>query len=554
MTTFERVAEDHLSERIRLWRIEKEPEVTKQYELMKRENDARLGQRVREVMARTPGKGANATQRGALYKEQLGEIRVLCDAAAGEEEALSNILHEGVEAEAANLKRAYLKATMEHPEETDPTTHVRDQLAQHPTRGRQAYCSPVLCSALLFENLDSLSSALGPALRDTIERDFPARVDALLEYHHVAFHADVAVMSQLYRDPADRVRRRELLAAHQEKMESLMVLFARRMQTQEGLPVGGEELYGYGYEVPGEEKETVRWADDGQGQGNSRVRTRAEPSTPGPAQHEPRGILRNTATTSAAPSGSAFRPVNPTSRRAFVTTVPDEDDSDYDVDASDPIPIPAPAPIPRRRIPNPTAAAAAPSTHNPTTTSTTTTTTTRTTNNTNPTNTTGTRYNTTPAFFTEHIITDIPSALQALALADEEEADRNRDPMAGIRVYPDRDGDDGIRVVPPRQSQAQEEHEGIRVYEDDGIRVVVSNPEENNSDSGSGLGSGSTNGYGYGRQYERWMPSPPSRDDYGRERERANAVPRGFYPGWGTAAAATQAAGPGAGGGYAAYV
>jgi len=106
MTTFERafVASQASpgEERLRLWRIEHQPEVERKYNDMMRDKNSRLGQRVREILRQRP------VDHQAIAR--------LCEAAEKEETALGNLLHEGVEAEAARIKMAYEQTALRHPD------------------------------------------------------------------------------------------------------------------------------------------------------------------------------------------------------------------------------------------------------------------------------------------------------------------------------------------------------------------------------------------------------------------------------------------------------
>ncbi|KAJ7053292.1 hypothetical protein C8F01DRAFT_1166967 [Mycena amicta] len=410
MTTFQRVADEQLQEEhVRLWRIEKGPDVKKDYDDMKRDQNARLGQAVRTIMLRQHPPQVTHDHRREFRGQQLHDIRKLCEAAEREEQNLGDILHEGVEAQAANVKSVYVSAGLEHPGELDPTAHVREQLAK--PVGQQAYCSPVLHKALFWENIDKLPER--PEMCARLEVDFTARVDALLEFHHIAFNADVAVMTQLYDDAlaGDRAKRRELLRLHQEKMETLAVEFSDQMTAN----IAQDREYRLAEQNDAAIADAAAddWvppnmpmASSAKGQselhGPSRKRPRAETSTNGfapQATNVPRGIA-NTDINAAFAQG---RPV----KRATGNTTWDP----AEVVNSNRVRFAAP----KSDLPPPS------------------------------------------SFFQEHYIApeELPAKLQA---AYDEEADRN--PMAGIHVYESTPAeelaDKGIRVSASSLSSSAE--------------------------------------------------------------------------------------------------
>jgi len=81
--------------------------------------------------------------------------------------------------------------------------------------------------ALFWEGLDKLPNTHPKRM----ELDFPPRVEALLEFHCIAFHADIGVLKQMYDDDVfgDKDKRREILHTHQHNMEMLMATFAKDM-------------------------------------------------------------------------------------------------------------------------------------------------------------------------------------------------------------------------------------------------------------------------------------------------------------------------------------
>ncbi|KAF7324009.1 hypothetical protein MKEN_00622900 [Mycena kentingensis (nom. inval.)] len=238
MTTFERLPGDAttpggIDERLRLWRIQKGPEVHNTYTQMKQEQDAKRWQRVCAIMARALP--AAADEHRLARAQQLHDIKKVIRGAEKEDRALEDTLHEGVEAQAAHLKSMYAIAGLEHPGEQDPTAHVREQIAK--PEGQPTYCSPVLHTALFLEN------NVDPA---AVEADLPARTEALLDFHCVAFHADVGVMMQLLGQRQEagtrtsRAEAQEVLKQHRDSMERLSVEYTDRVMT-EWLGLEGED-------------------------------------------------------------------------------------------------------------------------------------------------------------------------------------------------------------------------------------------------------------------------------------------------------------------------
>jgi len=82
-------------ERLRLWYMEKQPEIALKFAEMRRDNNAALGQRIRDALRRRP--------------DDHQTVLALCRRAEEEEFALANLLNEGVEAEAARLQTAYMQ-------------------------------------------------------------------------------------------------------------------------------------------------------------------------------------------------------------------------------------------------------------------------------------------------------------------------------------------------------------------------------------------------------------------------------------------------------------
>ncbi|KAJ7336188.1 hypothetical protein DFH08DRAFT_965085 [Mycena albidolilacea] len=201
-------------ERLRLWRKEKEPEIQLKFKDIQRDINAELGQRVRELLRRRPYDYNHA-------------IMSLYQAAEEKEKELESFLKEGLKAEEARLKEAFIFAAFNHPHEPDPTKEVRERIEKDPGT-ESPYCSPVLVETLLWEGMDGLPNTH----RKRLELDFPARVEALLEFHCVAFHADISVLKELYDEDVlgTKEKKQEALARHRAKMEALMVTMAEEMK------------------------------------------------------------------------------------------------------------------------------------------------------------------------------------------------------------------------------------------------------------------------------------------------------------------------------------
>lgn len=91
-------------ERLRLWRKEKEPEIQLKFKDIQRDINAELGQGVRELLRRRPYDYNHA-------------IMSLYQAAEEKEKELESFLKEGLKAEEARLKEAFIFATFNHPHE-----------------------------------------------------------------------------------------------------------------------------------------------------------------------------------------------------------------------------------------------------------------------------------------------------------------------------------------------------------------------------------------------------------------------------------------------------
>jgi hypothetical protein len=111
----------------------------------------------------------------------------------------------------------------------DPTEEVRERIKSNP-QTEAPYCSPILVETLLWEGTNELPNTH----RKKLELDFPARVEALLEFHCIAFHSDVDVLKELYDEDVlgNKEKKREILGRHRAKMEALMASFAGDMTKQ----------------------------------------------------------------------------------------------------------------------------------------------------------------------------------------------------------------------------------------------------------------------------------------------------------------------------------
>ncbi|KAK7019115.1 hypothetical protein R3P38DRAFT_1290586 [Favolaschia claudopus] len=217
MTTYESV-EYHANpgeERSRLWRKEKQHEIELKSRELTRDINADLGQRVRDILLHTP--------------YDFGAVARLCQEAEKQEAEIAGMLSEGIEAETARLRTGFMNAALDHPGEPDPTEEIRARIKRDPHLQTQpeVYCSPVLMQTLLFEGMDALPNTH----RKRIELDFPDRVEGLLDFHCIAFHADVNVMKKLYDEDTCRSKAetQKVLAQHRTEMERLMVNLSREM-------------------------------------------------------------------------------------------------------------------------------------------------------------------------------------------------------------------------------------------------------------------------------------------------------------------------------------
>ncbi|KAJ7487841.1 hypothetical protein FB451DRAFT_1225653 [Mycena latifolia] len=221
-------------ERLRLWNIEKKPEIERRFKEMQREINAGLGQKIRNIVSRTP------------YDHNA--VITLCKEAEEAEADIKRALNEGVEAEAKRLLEEYTLAALSHPGEPvsvlesvatfadspflrriqDPSHIIRARLKSSPeSQATSPYCSPVLMETLLHEGTEHMPNTH----RKRLELDFPARVEALLDFHCIAFHADIDVLKELYNEDIldNKEKRKDILDKHRSKMEELMATFAGEM-------------------------------------------------------------------------------------------------------------------------------------------------------------------------------------------------------------------------------------------------------------------------------------------------------------------------------------
>jgi len=118
MTTFESALyyANPGQERQRLWCKEQKPEIELKFKDMKRDINADLGQKVREILRQTPN-----------------DHRAIMDACQRVEEAednLARLLNEGVEAEAARLKTAFMHSALNHPGEPVSLTKKSENVSR----------------------------------------------------------------------------------------------------------------------------------------------------------------------------------------------------------------------------------------------------------------------------------------------------------------------------------------------------------------------------------------------------------------------------------------
>ncbi|KAJ7096642.1 hypothetical protein B0H15DRAFT_825873 [Mycena belliarum] len=197
-------------ERLRLWNIEKKPEIEGRLKEMKRDSNALLGEKIKQALLHRP--------------DDLYTVLKLCREAEEADADLESLVNESEEAEAERLLEVYRHAALTHPGEPDPSAIIRDRLKGSPDAG-SSYCSPVLMDTLLREG----SNRMPNTHRKRLELDFPTRVEALLDFHCIAFHADINVMKELYDEDVDKDKRQDILDKHRSKMEELMVRFSKEI-------------------------------------------------------------------------------------------------------------------------------------------------------------------------------------------------------------------------------------------------------------------------------------------------------------------------------------
>ncbi|KAJ7152654.1 hypothetical protein C8R43DRAFT_1003195 [Mycena crocata] len=203
-------------ERMRLWHMEKKPDIALKLNDIKRDKNAELGRQVREICRQRPND----------YQAVVN----LCREAEEAEATLEKLLQEGIDAEAERVKTAFVNIVLNHPGESDPTEELRHRIRGSPDSAASSlsYCSPVLMETLFWEGMDQLPNAH----RKRMELDFPHRVEALLDFHCIAFHADIEVLKELYNEDIveNKDKRKEVLKRHGEKMEHLMATSAEKMR------------------------------------------------------------------------------------------------------------------------------------------------------------------------------------------------------------------------------------------------------------------------------------------------------------------------------------
>jgi len=223
---------------------------------------------------------------------------------------------------------------------------VRERIKGTPDTATAPYCSPVLVETLFWEGLDHLPNAH----RKTMELDFPDRVDALLDFHCIAFHADINVLKELYDEDVlgNRGKKKEILDRHRTKMEAVMATFAADMKSRweeetERLRSRSARSSGADCQTPSDWMIGVSPPTGSRGgAGGVPVTKRAHMADPptilGSAERQPkkantlplRGILKNRSASSsmAANDGSASssRYSEPEFESPIVETGADEDD------------------------------------------------------------------------------------------------------------------------------------------------------------------------------------------------------------------------------------
>ncbi|KAJ6608299.1 hypothetical protein B0H10DRAFT_2068353 [Mycena sp. CBHHK59/15] len=204
-----------LERRLRPWYMEKKLELGIQFDNMKREINARLGQELREALRQNPN------DHQAVVK--------LCRAADTEEVKLGRALREGLQEEANRRQEELLSFALIHPNQS--ASLALEEILARISRDPQAaspYCSPVLLETLFHEGSDHLPNAH----RKWMELDFPQRIESLLDFHCIAFHTDVDVLKKIYNDEiiSDKEKRKEVLRKHKAEMEKKMRGFSKEMK------------------------------------------------------------------------------------------------------------------------------------------------------------------------------------------------------------------------------------------------------------------------------------------------------------------------------------
>ncbi|KAJ7151232.1 hypothetical protein C8R46DRAFT_1123633 [Mycena filopes] len=201
-------------ERLRLWRMEKEPEIMRIYKEMKHNHNAELGKKIR---------AATLSQAYGWQETVLS----LCQEAEQKELELQTDIHQDVEEAARRVKTDYEDTRLRHPGEGDPAAEIRERIMDS-TSPERVYCSPVLFESIFWEGMNELPNTH----RKRLELDFFPRVNALLDFHCIAFHADVDVLKGMYDDDLPKEKRRQMLDEHQLKMKALMKDSAEKMEAR----------------------------------------------------------------------------------------------------------------------------------------------------------------------------------------------------------------------------------------------------------------------------------------------------------------------------------
>ncbi|KAJ7604240.1 hypothetical protein FB45DRAFT_62312 [Roridomyces roridus] len=202
-----------VDERMRLWRKEHQLKLASDLADMRLKHDAELGCKIRELVNHSP----RDWQTGVLVLVNAAQQETLTD-----EMKLNDAFGLKEEAFRLTLLKAAAGQTVAVGE-MDPATEVRERIKSDDSSG-ESYCSPLLVKSLFWEGLDDIPNEH----RKVIELQFPERVETLLDFHRVAFHADVAVFKELLDEDLrhDHAKRQQVLSAHKARMEALMKMYA----------------------------------------------------------------------------------------------------------------------------------------------------------------------------------------------------------------------------------------------------------------------------------------------------------------------------------------